>query len=60
MYDEGTRFGEAMTVSFGQTLGVDVRIARISNTDGSRMDSNDGRVASDIIVQALRDPPLTG
>jgi dTDP-D-glucose 4,6-dehydratase len=39
--------------------GVDIRIARIFNTYGPRMDEADGRVVSNFIVQALRGEPLT-
>jgi nucleoside-diphosphate-sugar epimerase len=59
MYDEAKRFGESMTVTFGQTKGVETRIVRIFNTYGPHMDLDDGRVVSNFIVQALRREPLT-
>lgn len=59
MYDEAKRYGEAYTTAAGESLGVDVRIVRIFNTYGPRMDPNDGRVVSNFIVQALQGLPLT-
>jgi UDP-glucuronate decarboxylase len=38
---------------------LDVRIVRIFNTYGPRMDPNDGRVISNFITQALRGEPIT-
>src|SRR5690606_7509958 len=58
-YDEGKRCAEALTVAYGQSHGVDARIARIFNTYGPRMREDDGRVVSNFIVQALRGEPLT-
>jgi UDP-glucuronate decarboxylase len=58
-YDEGKRAGEALAVAYRLRYGVDVRIARIFNTYGPRMDSSDGRVVSNFVVQALRSRPLT-
>jgi nucleoside-diphosphate-sugar epimerase len=59
MYDEAKRYGEALTIAYGETHGVETRIARIFNTYGPRMDPDDGRVVSNFIVQALRGGPLT-
>ncbi len=59
MYDEGKRYGEALTVTYGETRGVDVCIARPFNTYGPRMDREDGRVVSTFITQALDNRPLT-
>jgi UDP-glucuronate decarboxylase len=58
-YDEGKRCAEALTISYAQQYNVDVRIARIFNTYGTRMLENDGRVVSNFIVQCLRDRPIT-
>lgn len=58
-YDEGKRCAEALAVSYAQQYGVSVRIARIFNTYGPRMHENDGRVVSNLIVQALRQAPLS-
>jgi nucleoside-diphosphate-sugar epimerase len=59
MYDEAKRYGEALSVAYAATNKVDVRIARIFNTYGPRMDQVDGRVVSNFIVQALRGEPLS-
>ncbi|HMI89369.1 MAG TPA: UDP-glucuronic acid decarboxylase family protein [Polyangiaceae bacterium] len=58
-YDEGKRCAEALAIAYAQQYGVGVRIARIFNTYGPRMNENDGRVVSNFIVQALRGNPLT-
>ena len=58
-YDEGKRCAEALCYDFRSQYGVDVRVARIFNTYGPRMDAGDGRVVSNLIVQALTDRPLT-
>ncbi len=58
-YDEAKRFGEAMCMSYVRTKKTQVRIARIFNTYGPRMDVNDGRVISNFIVQALKGDPIT-
>ena len=58
-YDEGKRCAEALVVSYARTRQVEVRIARIFNTYGPRMDEQDGRVVSNFVVQALRGEPLT-
>ncbi len=59
VYDEAKRFAEAMTMAYHRYHGVDTRIARIFNTYGPRMRPGDGRVVSNLIVQALRGDPLT-
>jgi nucleoside-diphosphate-sugar epimerase len=59
MYDEAKRYGEALTIAYAETHRVETRIARIFNTFGPRMAPDDGRVISNIIVQALRGTPLT-
>ncbi|HYB13235.1 MAG TPA: GDP-mannose 4,6-dehydratase, partial [Myxococcota bacterium] len=43
VYDEAKRFAEAMTMAYHRHHGVDVRIVRIFNTFGPRMQINDGR-----------------
>jgi len=58
-YDESKRFGEAMTMEYYRKYGVDARVIRIFNTYGPRLDSADGRVVSNFIVQALNRQPLT-
>ena len=59
VYDEAKRFSEAMTMAYHRTHGVDVRIARIFNTYGPRLQPCDGRVVSNLLAQALEDRPLT-
>jgi nucleoside-diphosphate-sugar epimerase len=59
MYDEAKRYGEALTMAFGDAHGVETRIVRVFNTYGPRMDPEDGRVVSNFIVQALQNRPLT-
>jgi UDP-glucuronate decarboxylase len=58
-YDEGKRCAEALATSYRRQYGVDVRIARIFNTYGPRMQENDGRVVSNFVCQALRGEPIT-
>jgi UDP-glucuronate decarboxylase len=57
-YDEGKRAAETLCFDYQRTYGVDVRVARIFNTYGPRMDPLDGRVVSNFIVKALRGEPL--
>jgi nucleoside-diphosphate-sugar epimerase len=59
VYAEGKRYAEALTTSVSREHGVDVRIVRIFNTYGPRMDPADGRVVTNFVVQALRGEPLT-
>ena len=58
-YDEGKRCAEALAVSYARQYSIEVRIARIFNTYGPRMQENDGRVVSNFIVQALQNQPIT-
>ena len=53
-YDEGKRVAETLFVDYQRQYGLDIRIARIFNTYGPRMDANDGRVVSNFIVQASK------
>ncbi len=59
MYDEAKRFAEALTTAYREVHGVRTGIARIFNTYGPRMNSDDGRVVPTFIRQALADEPLT-
>ena len=59
MYDEGKRFGEAITMAYVRSRGVDGRIVRIFNTYGPNSDPADGRLVPNFITQALRGEPLT-
>jgi UDP-glucuronate decarboxylase len=58
-YDEGKRVAETLCMDYHRQNGVDIRIVRIFNTYGPRMDRRDGRVISNFIVQALRGEPIT-
>jgi dTDP-glucose 4,6-dehydratase len=59
VYDESKRFAEAATVAYHRYHKVDVRIVRIFNTYGPRLQLNDGRVISNFMKQALRGEELT-
>ena len=58
-YDEAKRFGEALSMIYVRTYGVDVRLIRIFNTYGPNMDPEDGRMLPNFITQALESRPLT-
>jgi UDP-glucuronate decarboxylase len=58
-YDEGKRCAETLCMDYHRQHGVEVRIARIFNTYGPRMRSDDGRVVSNFIVQALAGQDVT-
>ena len=58
-YDEGKRVAETLMMDYHSQNAVDIRIARIFNTYGPRMSIDDGRVVSNLIVQALRGEPMT-
>lgn len=58
-YDEGKRCAETLFMDYRRTQDVDVRIIRIFNTYGPRMNPNDGRVVSNFIVQALKGEDIT-
>jgi nucleoside-diphosphate-sugar epimerase len=58
-YDESKRFAEALVMAYNRVHGVDVRIARIFNTFGPRMRSNDGRVIPNFVMQALKNEDIT-
>ncbi|GHV15875.1 NAD-dependent dehydratase [Fibrobacterales bacterium] len=58
-YDEGKRTAETLFMDYHRQNKVDIRIVRIFNTYGPRMNPNDGRVVSNFIVQALRNENIT-
>ena len=58
-YDEGKRIAETLCSDYSRIHNVDVRIMRIFNTYGPNMRSDDGRVISNFIVQALRNEKIT-
>ncbi len=59
VYDEGKRFGEAITFSYVRKYDLDARVIRIFNTYGPMMLADDGRVVSNFINQAIKDEPIT-
>jgi nucleoside-diphosphate-sugar epimerase len=58
-YDEGKRVAETLTYGYQRQDNVDVRVARIFNTFGPRMNPYDGRVVSNFIIQALKGEDMT-
>jgi len=58
-YDEGKRCAETLFFDYRRQYGTGIKVARIFNTYGPRMQPDDGRVVSSFIVQALRGEPLT-
>ncbi|MEM0575485.1 UDP-glucuronic acid decarboxylase family protein [Flavobacterium polysaccharolyticum] len=58
-YDEGKRCAETLFMDYHKQNNVKIKIIRIFNTYGPRMDPNDGRVVSNFIVQALQNQDIT-
>lgn len=58
-YDEGKRCAETLFFDYHRQHGVDIRVVRIFNTFGPRMQLNDGRVVSNFILQALKGDSIT-
>ena len=58
-YDEGKRCAETLFFDYRRQHGLGIKVARIFNTYGPRMQTDDGRVVSNFIVQALRREPIT-
>jgi UDP-glucuronate decarboxylase len=58
-YDEGKRTAETLFMDYHRQHQLDVKIIRIFNTYGPRMNTHDGRVVSNFIVQALQGEPIT-
>lgn len=58
-YDEGKRAAETLFFDYHRMHKVRIKVGRIFNTYGPRMNVNDGRVVSNFIVQALRNEPIT-
>ena len=58
-YDEGKRAAETLFFDYYRQHHVEIRIARIFNTYGTRMHPQDGRVVSNFIIQALQGEPIT-
>ena len=59
VYDEAKRFSEAAVMAYHRYHGVNTHLVRIFNTYGPRLQANDGRVISNLMMQALRGEPLT-
>ena len=59
VYDEAKRFSEAAVMAYHRYYNVDTHLVRIFNTYGPRLQANDGRVISNLVMQALRNEPLT-
>ena len=58
-YDEGKRVAETLMMDYHKKYNVDIRIVRIFNTYGPKMDKNDGRVVSNFINQAIHNIDIT-
>ncbi len=58
-YDEGKRCAETLFFDYHRQHALKIKVARIFNTYGPRMDPNDGRVVSNFIVQAIQNRPIT-
>jgi UDP-glucuronate decarboxylase len=57
-YDEGKRCAETLFFAYHRQHRLPIKVARIFNTYGPHMRSNDGRVISSVIMQALQNKPL--
>ncbi|MGH8503417.1 MAG: UDP-glucuronic acid decarboxylase family protein [Gammaproteobacteria bacterium] len=58
-YDEGKRCAETLFFDYHRKRNLRVKVARIFNTYGPRMQVDDGRVVSNFIVQALCNRPIS-
>lgn len=58
-YDEGKRMAESLMFDYHRRHGLEIKIVRIFNTYGPRMNPNDGRVVSNFIVQAIKGEDIT-
>ena len=58
-YDEGKRCAETLFFDYWRQHKLEIKVMRIFNTYGPRMDPNDGRVVSNFIVQAIRGESIT-
>jgi len=58
-YDEGKRCAETLFFDYRRQHNLKVKVLRIFNTYGPRMQPNDGRVVSNFIIQALNNQPIT-
>lgn len=53
-YDEGKRCAETLFFDYRRQHNLDIKLVRIFNTYGPRMNPHDGRVVSNFIVQAIK------
>ena len=58
-YDEGKRAAESLFFDYHREHNVQIRVARIFNTYGPRMNLHDGRVVSNFIRQAISGEAIT-
>jgi len=58
-YDEGKRIAETLFTEYNRKYNINIRIVRIFNTYGPNLNSNDGRVVSNFITQALKNDNIT-
>ncbi|MBN2479008.1 MAG: SDR family oxidoreductase [Parachlamydiales bacterium] len=58
-YDEGKRCAESLFFDYHRMYGIEIKVGRIFNTYGPKMDPQDGRVVSNFIMQAIQNEPLT-
>ena len=58
-YDEGKRCAETLFFDYHRQHALEIKVARIFNTYGPRMQLHDGRVVSNLVVQALKGEPIT-
>ena len=58
-YDEGKRVAETLFFDYHRMHNLEIKVMRIFNTYGPRMNPSDGRVVSNFIVQALRGDDIT-
>lgn len=58
-YDEGKRVGETLCFDYNREFGTRIKVIRIFNTYGPNMDPLDGRVVSNMIIQALKGEDIT-
>lgn len=58
-YDEGKRCAETLFFDYWRQHSLQIKVARIFNTYGPRMHPNDGRVVSNLILQALKGEEIT-
>lgn len=58
-YDEGKRVAETLCFDYNREFGTKIKVIRIFNTYGPFMDTEDGRVISNMVIQALKGEDVT-